>query len=927
MPNPKRDRWYSMDGQNRSRYQASEGSRGTRKIISLVILLGLVLILIQQTSDTQKVEQVATAIGLLPDPNGVQQTDNDHPAESSELQSPPRLDSPRSQSPRSQSPSSQSKLDREYAFEKIALQTTNPTIDSYADIWRAVLDLAPPSSLPKIARAAFSNPPSPDATLIGTTPTGTTPAGTTPADLSTVVQSWSEETRAQLDAWLKIETENTVSQNQTTTNNESILFRFATLFQKWSKPWEVPSPDTTASDWEDWQFFQRGFQLALDRTLLEAIEDNSPWRSNERLPFLRSWQRIAVLRDAIASGETGPAQIPKVEVSQLMSVADSLRCIPIRFLGTIARVDQPDSIHEPGFETTEYKIFWLRPDDLSQQPIKVYAPSANVDQELELAEKKPVMICGFFFKRFAYAAQRGPEVAPILMAAYVGPTTASAGNPSTTLMQFHSVHSKQEPSWMPPIDLSKPYGIAKDRLASSMTGLFMDNVDLDSLSRRDDMEVVRPLLAVTTLSPEIRLLARSRQAWPVTARGSIARIIGVVNKVELIALAPEFASLLDRDVAYRCSVNATLPDGSSRKAILLCSAVPNAWLSEAGGATERLLQPCLADGLLLSDETGSPLMMWSKSPQWIAPFDLPVDSIPAPGNLRPEVALSHWFLMQKQWDLSWLDMIQSMQTEPIKPLSQAEHEPLYTLIRLAKQTPYADIPVSSSRTDTQTISGILDKLRTTNKSKEASGKTLESKQRTALDRVAMEGRIVRVTMVPVQEPEQVKMLGADHYYQLDVMADVGNRSYEIKTETDPILYHKEYPVTCVMAELPAWLRESSGDGTEQSSDPSSSRTWYPRRKAILGGWFYRFWKYKTLEMSQAIGDRGRQIGPLVVIDSLQSTLAEKPSTADSLPFGNNTLSILISVLGVGAIWWFVRNRLAAKPKLKFQASPSDPGSP
>jgi hypothetical protein len=542
-----------------------------------------------------------------------------------------------------------------------------------------------------------------------------------------------------------------------------------------------------------------------------------------------------------------------------------------------------------------------------------------------------VMICGFFFKRFAYAAQRGPEVAPMMMAAYVGPTTASVENPTTDLLQFHSTRSKQDPSWMPPIDLSKPYGVAKDRLASSMSGLFMGNVDLESLSHRDDMEVVRPLLAVTTLTPEIRLLARSRQIWPVNARGSIARIIGMVNSIEPIALAPEFASLLDREVAYRCSVSVPLPDGSMRKTILLCSSVPNAWLADGGGVNDSLLQPCLADGLLLSDETGSPLMMWSKSPQWIAPSDLPSESIAPLGNLRPEVASSHWFLMQNQWDLSWLDTIQNMQTEPIKPLSQAEHEPLYALIRLAKQTPYAEAPNSSSRAGTQSISGLLDKLRPANKSKAASGKTPELKQRTALERVSMVGRIVRVTMVPVQEPDQVEMLGADHYYQLDVMADVGNRSYEIKTETDPIVYHKEYPVTCVMAELPDWLRESGGDGTEQSSTSTStqtnSQTWYPRKKAILDGWFYRFWKYKTLEMSQAIGDRGRQIGPLVVIDSLQSTLAEQPSASNSQPFGNNILSILIGIFGVGAIWWFVRNRLAAKPKLKFQASTPDPRLP
>ena len=880
MPNPKRDRWYSMDGQSRSRYQASESSRGTRKIVSLVILLGLVVILIQQTSDTKKVEQVATAIGLLPDPKAPKQSDNPTQIASNDTQSNPGLSSPKKTM----------QDDRELVYEKIALRTNNLTVKAYAEIWKVVLKLATPATLQKIARASFADQ----------APTETASTGSIDG-----VQEWIAEVQTQLDKWLQIDSENSATNNASDRFLDPILLRFTSLFQKWSEKWAAPAFEEKVPEVEDWSFFQRGFQLALDRALLEMIEDNSPWRSNERLPFLRSWQRTSVLRDALASGMTGPSQIPKVEVSQLMSVAASLRSSPIRFYGTIARLDKPDSIREPGFEAIEYEIFWLRPDDMSQQPVKVYAPRNNIDQSIELVENKQVMICGFFFKRFAYASQQGPEVAPMLMAAYVGSTTASVRESTTELLQFDTTFSRLEPSWTPPVDLSKPYGIAKERLATSMSGLFMDNVDLESLSNRVDLELIRPLLAVNTLSPEIHLLAESRKNWPVAKRGSIARIDGVVTRIEPISLPPEFSSLLDREVAYRCFVNSFLADGRLQKVIALCGSIPNAWIAKSNASKDELVQPCSINGLLLSDETGAPLMMWASHPQWVVPADLPQEGIPAFSSLVPTVTPAHWFLMQKQWDLSWIDTIQNMQTEPVKPLSQAEHEPFFKLIRLAQRHPYAGAQVDELKSDTQSITDILEKLRPATKSKEPKGKSDTFQQRSALERVSMEGRIVRVTIVPVQEPEQAKLLGADHYYQLDVMADVGNRSYEIKTEKNPILYHKEYPVTCVMAELPDWLIETNSNEAKLASP----QTWYPRRKAVLDGWFYRFWKYKTLEMSQALGDRGRQIGPLVVLDSLES-VASQPLPSSAMQVGSNTVSILIGLCGIAAIWWFVRKRFA-----------------
>ena len=190
-----------------------------------------------------------------------------------------------------------------------------------------------------------------------------------------------------------------------------------------------------------------------------------------------------------------------------------------------------------------------------------------------------------------------------------------------------------------------------------------------------------------------------------------------------------------------------------------------------------------------------------------------------------------------------------------------------------------------------------------------------------MERVSMNMRIVRVSSVRVEAPAQAAMLGSDRYYQLDGMADIGNRAYEDLGDKSsasnkvPILHHKEYPVTCVCLELPSWL--ISGDQDPKGDLRSASEAvWYPRMKSSASGWFYRFWSYKTQETAQSLGESHRQIGPLVVLDSL--TLGIKTNDGESSVGANantaNTLTMLIGVAGAMGIWWFVRTK--TRPKLR-----------
>ncbi len=64
-----RDRWYSQEGQKQLRQRARQESSGTRRVISLVLLLALVLVLMRQLSDPRKFEPAFQAIGLTHPPS------------------------------------------------------------------------------------------------------------------------------------------------------------------------------------------------------------------------------------------------------------------------------------------------------------------------------------------------------------------------------------------------------------------------------------------------------------------------------------------------------------------------------------------------------------------------------------------------------------------------------------------------------------------------------------------------------------------------------------------------------------------------------------------------------------------------------------------------------------------------------------------
>ncbi|MCY2985528.1 MAG: hypothetical protein NTY15_18020 [Planctomycetota bacterium] len=888
MPRNLRQRWYSVQGQSRTKANALQRSNGVRKVASLLVLLMMVLILIQQTSDVKKVEKVAIAIGLLPSENqsltAVGLNAYDEAA----------INSLRQANRQSVSEVGVANSEIEPSvLEIVSLETTDDKVETYYRIWKALLRKVPVTVVGAMARKLFQvvAPESSQASSVDETKVLTIPWGG--------VHDWHREFQTQVANWTEIETENASTKLSRTTHKSDVSptvpsFDFAQELEKhaaWFQQFEPADPPRSALVQE--KFF-RGLQMALDEKLLEQVVDNSNWGGVDRLPFVRTWQRVGILRELLASKMAVSNHFPKIEVSQLLSNGSAIRARPLRFEGSIARVDSIASISEAGFGTTEYQVIWLRPYETSNQPVCVYAPLENIDRNVKIEKGTEVIVTGVFFKRMAHSSERGGDVSPLLLAAYVKPFGSNETLPTNPFLVGRNGKSERI-SWQPPADTRTPFLNVQSRLEQSVLGL--DDAVLESgFNGLDASGVAKPIFELQKLVPEINLLLERNPDWPIADVATLNRLSGIVTKVSRIPISAQLASLLEQPHVYRCEF-----ESGSQPIVFLSAAVPGAWKQANGNPQQEIRQPCQVDVLRLVDGSS---YAWTRAIQWKKGNGIATGES---RDWRPSISKPFAYLFDHDWDLAWLEQVRELQSDPIRPLSSKEIEPFYRLMRIAKGSSLEVAPPRNEGSEPLSIVSILDSLTKSRKSVKPS-----------MERVAMNMRIVRVSRVSVDDPAMAAILGSDRYYQLDTMADIGNREYEDAGDQggdkakEPVVYHKEYPVTCVAIDIPDWLLNA--EGSASVLDSKLEHVWYPRLKTSGAGWFYRFWSYKTQETLQSLGVDHRQRGPLVVLDSLKLGNAESDANGVAKMISNiaNSVTVLIGVLGTLGIWWFVRK--STKPR-------------
>lgn len=859
---PKRKpKWYDSEGQRSTRRAVLQQSNSYRTLISLVLLLGLVLLLIQQFSDTKKVAQIGQAIGLFEKDEVSGWVDQD--ARES-------LDGP--------SDLSQEQIK---AFEVLSLKVDSTFALREQSIWTYYLSrltseqqdllcrffLAPKSKVPKEEIEP----------LIG--------------ECSLALKEWLERNQ-EIDAM--------DNPAHIDANDNEVLRRMRDRIEDWRSNAEVTRSLDLGSP----------FRIALDKVLLKRFLDNQNWMSKEQLVALRSWARVREMRNAIDEGWITAEQLPAIELSQLMGGENAIyRGVPIRFLGTIATADERTGrLQSEEWNGVAYRVWWMKPSEISSPPVAVYVPIELEPSQYESDQKSELEIVGFFAKRKAYASQRGAEIAPVLFASNVRRSGGSAPVKQGPFSQWIKSNLKA-PSWLPPTDYATPLRLIRSTLES-----MPQSKETQSVATQLPPLALSLLLVAQKHAPEMQILATAHKDWQLIEQLKATKLRGWCNRLKVWDLNAITLNDANKDIiatlrreglatVFELTVQSQSNEGDMQNAIYINS-IPEAWRSMLKEETFELRQPIEVVGFQHSgDVEGQSYMVGSQIAWKMQPEDVQYVT-----TLQPEVNDTDRYLLTKGWDLSQKDLIQQLQS-PAQPLSRQEEVGLFSLLRIANQ---------DSATQTENASfAPMSIVQIVKSSLSASSK---SKQRPSLLWTQCEARVVRVTRITIDSPVQQAVLGQDHYYQLDCFADIGNVTFEIPTDTEAITYAGEYPITCVALELPDWLRTLPSTTNQNQSTTQSSETieenvdgnqdvFYPRINGRVSGWFYRFWSYRTQEMTQRLGTKHRQITPLIVMSDFQIAKGKDASISQ----GNvSTVAWIAGLVTVGAIWWAVRSYGTAK---------------
>ena len=853
----RRERWYSMEGQRRIHRSALESTKGPRHLISLVVLLALTLIAMRQVSDPKRVGRVASAVGLLPSPSSGAYRQSKSPVEERNLDS---------------DPPGEAKVSG-------TLVSTHPEIESQAQILGRLLDAAPAGVVSNLALEYLIAKDSEIAR-----DSGISAMELSEKELKERVE-WLDASKKQVMRWTEL--------SESTTQEHALLSSVWMLLDEMSEP--IVDVEKKSSEIKD-SF--GAFQLALDRALLAQFADNTPWRSSDRVPLMRTTQRAVDIGEVMAKGELLPEVLPAIAIPQLMGDTDSLRGRVIRISGRIALVDRPASMTGADRRISDYGVIWLRPEDGSNQPIIVHVPKSLGIPAEELKQDHSIVVSGIVAKRRAYASNRGGEIAPVVVASHIQSFTPGAQTDLAGLTdeQKKMAATWQRPlppkRWTPPADISGALERIEQRIGARVGPLetriteesLNDPSAIDALARNEAVQAT--LDGLMRVIDEVQLVANPKGQGRNPKATRIRRCRGWVTQVRPITIEKEPFPGWQWKELYACSLEPISSDDGITKCTIITTNVPSQWLR-----VPELRQPTIATGLAFDTDgtngTAPHTLMISPSVEWREETD--AASIGG-SSTRALLPVGWAALLERGWSLDWIDMIEGLQG---KPMTARESKAFYSLLRCSKQPLDAGQPENHTSGKSQTLSVMesIQRAETRKSKRDAARQDAES----AGYRVKGIAEIRRIQRVDVRNPDEQEWLGADHYFQLDGFADIGNSRITIRYDesVEPIVFEKEFPVTLVALNVPNSLLVDAGDAI-----PGEAQAWYPRSRVSVSGWFYRMWRFKTTQVSEATNDKDAQQGPLLVIDRFDAPPARQvPGSSNASPQWVAITTMAIGILG------------------------------
>ncbi len=910
----RRERWYSMDGQRRIHQSALQSNAGPRRLISLIVLLVLVLIMIQQVSDPKKVGRVAGAVGLLPQSPQNNATRNNatqnHPATASNPSGASSVPAP--QSP-TDLPSKQVPDGLSPAVEALGLASPDPDVERQSQVLEVLLKNLPDDVKATLADRLFG-------IIDQRAPKSSDPTG---SDRQAGLKLWSSDAQRSILRWIDL--------SDSTAADHAMLTEVRESLDRWTQLEPLaPPPESLAG-------FQRSLQLAMDRALMSDLADNTPWKTTERLALARLLVRASDLSRQFDHAIRIDA-VPSIAIPQLLSQTDTLRGRCFRTLGTIGRIDQPSSMELADGRKLNYSVFWLRPEDLSDQPINVYVPE-GVAAARELQVGDSLQVAGLIAKRRAYASKRGGEIAPVLIATGLllddasepqGPSLANNGQSLGISKELARLRNPIP--WIPPVDRQIPLDLVERSLSGHLGKIpfgSSESNDVDSLARNPS--VLASLATVLKFQNEIdtvvsgynsAMLAVAPNPLEFQGQGLLGAWHGQVIEARTIRIDPNLMPGLGWKEVYALKLAPNLQ--------VIAKDVPALWLSAS-----ELNQPICVQGLgLISmEKENQPQGENPRVPQVVVASRVawqshrsttgPSTAQEASG-LQPELSAGWSALLRSHWDLAFCDAIELLQGQS---LTSKDTRPFYTLLAASNEP-------QSQETQARAYS-VMEWIRRT-ESMKSTKSLVREQQRSVAERIDARVQIRRIQRVDVRNAQSQAWLGSNHYFQLDGLADIGPSRIEVKYGKDyePIAYEREFPITLVATKLPAWLLSdpatliSSSDLSQETIDldSASSIAWTTKIRVDVSGYAYRIWRFRTPQVSAVTQDTGYQQAPMLVVD--RWNLPEGPLVSDSLQSDRASSSssssnswsigsILTTLLGLLAIAWFAyRMNATAKARLK-----------
>lgn len=951
----RRERWYSLDGQRRIHEASLRDNNGPKRVISLVVLLVLVLMMMQQVSDPKKVQKVATAVGLMPNPN---QPPNPNNPLNTPIELPPHasLQPSLSVPPNSLSESLSDSLSQTLC--DLSNRSPLPTVEFFAQALEHLLEDAPKDTISELVQFAFHLS---DDSKTAEQSTPNNPDSTPPISL------WISNASQKIQRWIELSDS---TQGPDTPHDQ--LIELLRMLSKLSVETTITDNDNT---------IVQALRLALDRVLLKSFSDNTPWKSTERIPLARLLQKATSLSKAFEIQTIHLADLPTLSTQQLMSQTDTLRGQCFRIEGTIGMIEPTSSLilastNKPAFasesQSYTYDVLWLKTDDPSGQPIQIYLPNTVSSSKKNVGE--PISLAAIIAKRRAYASTRGGDVSPVVIAAYIQPDHSSESPSPSELPANLAINQalfklRTTRDWLPPVDWKIPMDLIQSSLSKRLSALphslhhspDSTHIQPDSLSN----DLLATLATAYKFRTEIRQIV-SANCYSILASSttssapnqpenlSTSKVLGQWNgQITSIESLPvntsEMPGLGWSQIYAIHLLPSTQPNTPTHKPIVaLCTELPQSWKNQTAIAQPATIQgigvfPTQIPDDNFEDPNNQPFYILASRVQWTLPKTPypPCDDVPSSTNLdvpsrnsldwtSPPLSEGWKSLALANWDLSFCDSLEKLHGTAI---SSADAEPLYSMLQLTQHNNSESSPYKHPLNTMEWIK------RT--ESMKANKQSINDQHRSVGERVQTRFLVRRIQRVEVRNPEHQRWLGTSSYYQLDGLASIGNNRIAVRygKGIDPITFEKEFPMTLVAANVPAWVFHDPNPTSPQTNPsitdalatdppatellatelpatdlPDHSIVWYPRIRIDVEGWAYRTWRFRTIEVSAVTEDTGFQQAPMLVVDrwklaqgpeplsnAIENTNSLSPKRTSTK---NNLVSILTTLLGLAAIAWF-----------------------